>query len=251
MSESLPELVGLVGALDGQPAIHDGELIACPDGRPDLYAVTPNDVAHRRARGGRQGRAPTSAGRSSGQASQHGSRSRLSISPARSSPTLRGLVRGRVVGDYACGLFGIREVADVVTTARADTGCMSDNLPVPVLTRPLHWGEPPVGDGDFLLPTGTVTLLLADVEGSTRGWETDPEAMARAITRLNEIVDEQVGRNDGVRPVEQGEGVFVAAFAQARDAVACALAIQRALAGGDVAVRMGVHTGERATPGRG
>jgi class 3 adenylate cyclase len=39
-----------------------------------------------------------------------------------------------------------------------------------------------------LLPTGTVTLLLADVEGSTRLWETHPDEMAAAIARLNQVV---------------------------------------------------------------
>ena len=38
-----------------------------------------------------------------------------------------------------------------------------------------------------LLPTGTVTLLLADVEGSTRLWETQPEEMTAAIARLNQV----------------------------------------------------------------
>ena len=37
-----------------------------------------------------------------------------------------------------------------------------------------------------LLPTGTVTLLLADVEGSTRLWETRPNEMAAALARLNQ-----------------------------------------------------------------
>ncbi len=37
-----------------------------------------------------------------------------------------------------------------------------------------------------LLPTGTVTLLLADVEGSTRLWETQPDEMTAAIARLNQ-----------------------------------------------------------------
>ena len=128
---------------------------------------------------------------------------------------------------------------------RAETVGVSENLPVAVLSRPLKWGELPVGEGDFLLPTGTVTLLLADVDGSARRWEADPEGVGRAIARLNEIVDEQVGRHDGVRPVEQRLGdSFVAAFARARDAVACGLAIQQALAGEPVAVRMGVHTGD-------
>ena len=41
VSDSLPELVGLVDALDGRPANLDGELIACLDGRADFYALTP------------------------------------------------------------------------------------------------------------------------------------------------------------------------------------------------------------------
>ncbi len=67
-----------------------------------------------------------------------------------------------------------------------------------------------------LLPTGTVTLLLADVEGSTRLWETQAEVMTAAIARLNRVVCDVVAAHDGVRPVEQGEGdSFVAAFARA------------------------------------
>jgi class 3 adenylate cyclase len=121
---------------------------------------------------------------------------------------------------------------------------MSDNLALPVLVRPLGWGEP-VDQGNFVLPTGTVTLLLGDVEGSTRAWETRSEAMASAVAELNELVDESVGRHDGVRPVEQGEGdSFVAAFSRARDAVACALGIQQSLAGGPLGVRLGVHAGD-------
>src|ERR1700735_3781654 len=76
-----------------------------------------------------------------------------------------------------------------------------------------------------LLPTGTVTLLLADVEGSTRLWETQPEQMTAAVARLNQTVNEIVAAHDGVRPVEQGEGdSFVAAVARASDAVGAACA---------------------------
>jgi predicted ATPase/class 3 adenylate cyclase/DNA-binding CsgD family transcriptional regulator len=102
-----------------------------------------------------------------------------------------------------------------------------------------------VGEGQSLLPGGTVTLLLADVEGSTRQWENDPEGMGTAIAHMNQVVDEAVGRCGGVRPVEQGEGdSFVAAFARARDAVASALAVQRALVGARLTLRMGLHTGD-------
>ena len=84
-------------------------------------------------------------------------------------------------------------------------------------------------DVSGLLPTGTVTLLLADVEGSTRLWETQPKEMTAAIARLNQTVSEIIVTHDGVRPVEQGEGdSFVAAFARASDAVSAALEMQRA-----------------------
>jgi class 3 adenylate cyclase len=94
------------------------------------------------------------------------------------------------------------------------------------------------------LPTGTVTLLLADVEGSTRLWETQPEAMKAAVARLDETLSEAVAAHGGVRPVEQGEGdSFVIAFARAADAVDCALELQRAPLA-PIKLRIGVHTGD-------
>jgi predicted ATPase/class 3 adenylate cyclase/DNA-binding CsgD family transcriptional regulator len=105
----------------------------------------------------------------------------------------------------------------------------------------VDWSELSVSG---LLPTGTVTLLLADVEGSTRLWETQPEEMTAAIARLNSVVSDVIAAHGGVRPVEQGEGdSFVAAFARASDAVAAALALQRAPLA-PIRLRIGVHTGE-------
>jgi class 3 adenylate cyclase len=103
----------------------------------------------------------------------------------------------------------------------------------------------------FTLPTGTVTFLLTDVEGSTRRWEVVPEAMAVAIARHYDLLDVAITGHGGVRPVEQGEGdSVVAAFSRASDAVAAAVAAQRAFAaeswpaGAELEVRMAVHTGE-------
>ena len=62
-----------------------------------------------------------------------------------------------------------------------------------------------------LLPTGTVTLLLADVEGSTRLWDARHHEMDRAVARHDEILDDAVVAAGGVRPVEQGEGDSVVA----------------------------------------
>jgi predicted ATPase/class 3 adenylate cyclase/DNA-binding CsgD family transcriptional regulator len=88
------------------------------------------------------------------------------------------------------------------------------------------------------------TLLLADVEGSTRLWETQPAEMTAGLARLNQTVAEVIAAYGGVRPVEQGEGdSFVAAFVRASDAVACALELQRAPLA-PIRLRIGVHTGE-------
>jgi predicted ATPase/class 3 adenylate cyclase/DNA-binding CsgD family transcriptional regulator len=103
----------------------------------------------------------------------------------------------------------------------------------------------------FALPTGTVTFLLSDVEGSSRRWEDAPLAMPAAIARHYELLDEAIAAHGGVRPVEQGEGdSVVGAFPRASDAVAAAVDAQRALmeeewpAEADLRVRMAVHTGE-------
>src|ERR1700741_2728479 len=110
----------------------------------------------------------------------------------------------------------------------------------PRADTPLNWSDLGVSE----LPTGTVTLLLADVEGSTRLWQTQPEQMAAPIARLNRTVCGIIADHDGVRPVEQGEGdSFVVAFAHASDAVACALELQRAPLA-PIRLRIGVHTGE-------
>jgi predicted ATPase/class 3 adenylate cyclase/DNA-binding CsgD family transcriptional regulator len=95
-----------------------------------------------------------------------------------------------------------------------------------------------------LLPTGMVTLLLADVESSTQLWETQSDDMAAAVSRMDSTLAEIIGTHNGVRPVEQGEGdSFVIAFARASDAVACALGLQRAPLA-PIRLRIGVHTGE-------
>ena len=105
----------------------------------------------------------------------------------------------------------------------------------------VNWSELGVGG---LLPRGTVTLVLADVENSTGIWETQPEQMTAAFTRLDHALIDLVAAYGGVRPVEQGEGdSFVVAFARASDAVACALELQRAPLA-PISLRIGVHTGE-------
>ena len=105
----------------------------------------------------------------------------------------------------------------------------------------VKWSDVGVSE---LVPTGTVTLLLADVEGSTRLWETRAEEMSAAVANLDRTLDDLVRTHHGVRPVEQGEGdSFVVAFTRASDAVVCALALQRAPLA-PIRLRIGLHTGE-------
>ena len=120
------------------------------------------------------------------------------------------------------------------------------------LGRPLVWGEV-MGNGSqtFTLPVGTVTFLLADVEGSTKSWEAAPAGMETAMPILYDLLDAAVGDHGGVRPVEQGEGdSVVAAFSRPSDALAAALAVQLAIAaerwpaGLELRVRIALHTAE-------
>ncbi|MBB5168365.1 LuxR C-terminal-related transcriptional regulator [Mycobacterium sp. AZCC_0083] len=110
----------------------------------------------------------------------------------------------------------------------------------PDADTPLNWSDLGVSE----LPTGTVTLLLADVEGSTRLWENRPEEMTAAVAGLDRTVSQVIAAHRGVRPVEQGEGdSFVVSFARASDAVACALELQLAPLA-PIRLRISVHTGE-------
>ncbi|WP_231996400.1 helix-turn-helix transcriptional regulator [Mycobacterium scrofulaceum] len=106
---------------------------------------------------------------------------------------------------------------------------------------PLDWSHAAMNEP---LPTGIVTLLLADVQGSTQLWDSQPSEMMAAIANLDQTLAELVIGHHGVRPVEQGEGdSFVVAFSRASHAVACALAIQRAPLA-PLRLRIGLHTGE-------
>jgi predicted ATPase/class 3 adenylate cyclase len=105
--------------------------------------------------------------------------------------------------------------------------------------------------GSAALPAGTVTFVLSDVEGSTRLWEADPTVMERALARHDAILLEAVSGHAGTLLKHKGEGDSAfAVFGRARDAVAGALAAQRAFAaerwpdGCVIRVRIAIHTGE-------
>ncbi len=93
------------------------------------------------------------------------------------------------------------------------------------------------------LPTGTVTFLFTDVEGSTRLLrELGAEAYADALADHRRIVREACAAEDGVEVDTQGDAFFFA-FPSAPGAVAAAGAMTEALAGPDPSLRIGLHTG--------
>jgi len=105
-------------------------------------------------------------------------------------------------------------------------------------------------DSSRALPTGVVTFLLTDIEGSTRLWEGEPDAMREALTRHDSIVNTCVRRLNGYVVKSKGEGDSVfAVFPHARDAVTAALVLQCALGAEKwstsrpIRVRMAIHTG--------
>jgi predicted ATPase/class 3 adenylate cyclase len=93
------------------------------------------------------------------------------------------------------------------------------------------------------LPSGTVTFLFTDIEGSTRLLQELGDRYADVLAEHRRMLREAFAHHGGVEVDTQGDAFFVA-FARASDAVAGAQAAQRALRGGGVRVRMGVHTGE-------
>src|ERR1700688_2354682 len=89
-------------------------------------------------------------------------------------------------------------------------------------------------------PSGVVTFLFTDVEGSTRRWETDADGMRVAVAAHDEVLRAAIEAHGGWLFKHTGDGVC-AAFASPRSAVDAAVAAQKAL---ELPVRMGVATGE-------
>jgi class 3 adenylate cyclase len=101
------------------------------------------------------------------------------------------------------------------------------------------------------LPTGTVTFLFTDIEGSTRLLARLGERYADVLAAHHRVIRDAL-REHGGREVHTEGDAFFAVFARARDGVASAVQAQRALAaegwpgGVQLRVRMGLHTGEAA-----
>jgi predicted ATPase/class 3 adenylate cyclase len=93
------------------------------------------------------------------------------------------------------------------------------------------------------LPTGTVTLLFTDIEGSTRLLKELGDRYGEVLGEHRRILREAFQGHGGVEVDTQGDAFFYA-FSKATDAAAAAQEGQAALASGEVRVRIGIHTGE-------
>ncbi len=119
-----------------------------------------------------------------------------------------------------------------------------DALPQSPLSLPPATNKPPPS-----LPTGTVTFLFTDIEGSTQLLDHLHDRYATVLADQRDILRAAFARSSGHEVDTQGDSFFVA-FARATDAIGAVVDSQRALAahhwaeGATVRVRMGLHTGE-------
>jgi class 3 adenylate cyclase len=144
------------------------------------------------------------------------------------------------VGDVRVNARGVRGWSDKQSGTRPGRGNRS------------HMSAAVVDDGRAArLPTGTVTFLFTDVEGSTSAWIQNSNGMRAAMARHDELIESLVGKFGGqvVRPRGEGDSRF-AVFVRATDGIASACAIQLALLvepwplDTPLRVRMALHTGE-------
>ena len=103
----------------------------------------------------------------------------------------------------------------------------------------------PSGGVTAALPSGTVTFLFTDIEGSTRRWEDDPDAMRAALTAHDAVLRVAIEAHGGRVFKHTGDGMC-AVFADAQAAVDAAVDAQRRLA---LPVRMGLTSGEAEAQG--
>ncbi len=98
----------------------------------------------------------------------------------------------------------------------------------------------PSGEVSAALPSGTVTFLFTDIEGSTRRWEADPHAMRASLAAHDAVLRAAVDAHGGQVFKHTGDGMC-AVFERAQDAVDAAIDAQRRLA---LPVRMGMASGQ-------
>lgn len=173
-------------------------------------------------------------------------------------------LREGFVGQLMVALYRSGRQAEALAVYRHTREVLADQLgidPSPalralelsVLSQSADLDTPPAtvrsGAPARVLPSGTVTFLFTDIEGSSRLWEERPDAMRSALERHDQLLRAAIGARSGYVFSGAGDGV-AAAFSRAVDAVGAAVEAQLALSAEPwserlaVRVRMGIHTGE-------
>jgi predicted ATPase/class 3 adenylate cyclase len=141
------------------------------------------------------------------------------------------------------------ERAAFLKAARAELSPERLGAPIPTVAHVVgETAQPSAVAAPPALPTGTVTFLFTDIEGSAVLWDQQPQAMRAALDRHDAILLAVIATHSGVVFKSTGDGLL-AAFARAADALAAAVAAQRAFqtgyegGTGPLHVRMALHTG--------
>jgi len=161
--------------------------------------------------------------------------------------------------DRACPFRGAREMTALIPGARLEPLEGDDHVPfwgdseaiTDAIDRFLQEGEVSAQTETPVAPSGLLTILFTDVEGSTALTERLGDAKARAVLRNHErIVREALRAHGGAEVKAMGDG-FMASFSSATRALECAIAMQRAFAAHDdehpetpIRVRIGLNAGE-------
>ena len=135
----------------------------------------------------------------------------------------------------------VKRIAASIPDARLVT---TDELGVVVGEFVLADGQATAAAGPAKAPGSLQTILFTDVEGSTALTDRLGDAAARDVLREHErITREALKAHGGSEVKTMGDG-FMASFGSAKRALECAVAVQRAFAGGDIRVRIGLNAGE-------
>jgi predicted ATPase/class 3 adenylate cyclase len=166
---------------------------------------------------------------------------------------LAGLIYSAVHLKRYCAQFGVPLPVEV--RLLYDASKWAEIASINKSASDLHRRNLPVQPAPFIrkpdLPSGTVTFLFTDIEGSTKLWEQYPQAMKGALARHYAILQEAVEAHAGQVVETTGDGIL-AVFRTGLDGVAAALTAQQTLIAErwkdlkphTIRVRMGLHTGE-------
>jgi len=167
----------------------------------------------------------------------HGFRNRLRLSSNASATISSGSVVYEMKTSY-------RFLSPTTPTV---VSCREPESPVVLAADATVRQDERVTAGATSLPTGVVTFLLTDIEGSTRAWQESPAQMTELVSEHYGILDEVIATHGGRRPQEQGEGdSVVAVFTEQPAAIGAAVDAQRRLRERlpSLPVRMAIHTGD-------